>query len=53
MYAPVASRLRTYIPQLATYGDDGGGLAYVETIFAMAEMADWTEGAKIQTAAAG
>ena len=52
MYAPVASRFRTYIPQLAAFGDDGTGQAYVDTIFAMPEMAAWTDGAKAETAAA-
>ena len=40
MYAPVASRFRTYLPDLAAYGDDGTAAAYVATIFAMPEMAD-------------
>ena len=53
MYAPVASRFRTYVPELAPYGDDGTAQAYVETIFAMPEMAAWTEGARAETAAAG
>ena len=52
MYAPVASRFRTYVPQLAAYGDDGTGQAYVDTIFAMPEMAAWAEGAKGETASA-
>ena len=38
MYAPVASRFRTYIPDLSKYGDDGTAAAYVETIFAMPEI---------------
>jgi len=52
MYAPVASRFRTYLPELAPVGDDGTGQAYVETIFAMPEMQAWTEGARAETAAA-
>jgi glutathione S-transferase len=51
MYAPVASRFRTYIPDLARYGDDGTAAAYVETIFAMPEMAEWAEGARQEAAA--
>ena len=39
MYAPVASRFLSYIPNLGAYGDDGTAQAYVETIFAMPEMA--------------
>jgi glutathione S-transferase len=50
MYAPVASRLRTYVPDLAHYGDDGTAQAYVETIFAMPEMDAWTEGARAELA---
>jgi glutathione S-transferase len=50
MYAPVASRFRTYVPDLAAHGDDGTAATYVDTIFAMPEMQDWIEGAKGQTA---
>jgi glutathione S-transferase len=50
MYAPVASRFRTYVPDLARYGDDDTAQAYVETIFAMPEMDAWTEGARAQQA---
>jgi glutathione S-transferase len=50
MYAPVASRFRTYVPDLARFGDDGGAQAYVEAIFAMPEMAEWAEGAKGEAA---
>ena len=52
MHAPVASRFRTYLPNLAPYGDDGTAQAYVEAIFAMPEIAAWTEGARAETAAA-
>jgi glutathione S-transferase len=52
MYAPVATRFRTYIPELAVYGDDGTAQAYVETIFAMPEMDAWTAGARAETATA-
>lgn len=45
MYAPVASRFLTYLPELAKFGDDGTAAGYVDTIFAMPEMAEWTEGA--------
>ena len=51
MYAPVAARFRTYIPDLRPYGDDGSAQAYVETIFAMPEMAAWIEGARSEIAA--
>ena len=51
MYAPVASRFRTYIPDLGRYGDDGSATGYVTTIFAMPEVAAWIEGAREQVAA--
>ncbi len=51
MYAPVASRFRTYLPELRPFGDDGTAAAYVATVFAMPEMALWTDGARAETAA--
>ena len=51
MYAPVASRFRTYIPDLAGFGDDGVAQRYVDTLFAMPEMKDWEAGAHAQLAA--
>jgi len=51
MYAPVASRLKTYVADLAPYGDDGTAKAYVETIFSMPEMTTWIEGAQAEMAA--
>jgi glutathione S-transferase len=51
MYAPVCSRLRTYVADLAPYGDDGTAQAYVEAVFAMPEMTLWAEGAREQMAA--
>jgi glutathione S-transferase len=53
MYAPVASRMRTYLPELAQFGDDGTGADYVETIFAMPEMKAWIAGAEAQSPTAG
>jgi glutathione S-transferase len=44
MYGPVASRVRTYLPDLAPYGDDGVAQAYVETLFALPAMAEWEVG---------
>ena len=44
MYAPVASRFRTYLPDLAPYGDDGTAQAYVDAIFALPEIAEWERG---------
>jgi glutathione S-transferase len=52
MYAPVASRFRTYLPDLGRYGDDGTARAYVETLFALPAMAEWEKGAKDEIEAA-
>jgi glutathione S-transferase len=46
MYAPVATRFRTYLPDLAPYGDDGTAQAYVEAVFALPAMAEWEAGAR-------
>ena len=51
MFAPVASRFRTYLPDLAAYGDDGAAAGYVAAIFAMPEMAEWEAGARAELAA--
>lgn len=53
MFAPVASRFRTYVPDLGAFGDDGTAAAYVEALFALASMAEWGEGARQELAAAG
>ena len=45
MYAPVATRFRTYGVDLAAFGDDGTAAAYADTISAMPAIAAWTEGA--------
>ena len=45
MFAPVATRFRTYGVDLARFGDDGTAQAYEDAILAMPEMAEWTEGA--------
>jgi glutathione S-transferase len=47
MYAPVASRFRTYLPDLGAYGDDGTARAYVDTIFALPAMAEWEAAARL------
>jgi glutathione S-transferase len=46
MYAPVASRFRTYVSDLVRFGDDGTAGDYVDTLFAMPEMIAWGEGAQ-------
>jgi glutathione S-transferase len=48
MYAPVASRLKTYVPDLAAYGDDGTAKAYIDTLFGMPEMTEWANGAQAE-----
>ena len=48
MYAPVASRFRTYVPDLAVYGDDGTAQAYVEALFAVPAMTAWENGARAE-----
>ncbi len=45
MYAPVATRFRTYGIGLASYGDDGTAAAYAAAILAIPEMQEWGEGA--------
>jgi len=45
MYAPVATRFRTYGVDLSRFGDDGTGPAYMDAIFALPAMSEWTEGA--------
>jgi glutathione S-transferase len=52
MYAPVASRLRTYVADLREFGDDGTAASYVDTLFALPAMRDWAEGARQETAEA-
>jgi glutathione S-transferase len=49
MYGPVASRFRTYLPDLAPYGDDGAAQAYVDALFALPAMAEWEDGAHRET----
>ena len=48
MYAPVATRFRTYGVPLAEFGDDGTAAAYVETIYAMPDMGSWLAGAEAE-----
>jgi glutathione S-transferase len=45
MYAPVATRFRTYGVDLARFGDDGSGTAYAAAILRLPAMAEWTRGA--------
>ena len=48
MYAPVATRFRTYGVPLATFGDDGTAAAYIDTIYAMPDMAEWMTSARAE-----
>jgi glutathione S-transferase len=41
MYAPVATRFRTYGVPLAEFGDDGTTADYVDAIHALPDMAQW------------
>jgi glutathione S-transferase len=50
MYTPVATRFRTYLPDLTAYGDDGTAQAYVETIFALPAFREWEKAARNKTA---
>lgn len=53
MYAPVASRLRTYVGDLSGFGDDNTAADFIETIFSMAEMDEWAASARAELNAGG
>jgi glutathione S-transferase len=48
MFAPVATRFRTFGVDLARFGDDGHAAEYARTILALPEMAEWTAGAEAE-----
>ena len=48
MYAPVATRFRTYGVPLAEFGDDGTAAAYVDAVYAMPDMAAWLADAEAE-----
>ena len=48
MYAPVASRFRSYEVDLGRFSDDGTAASYRDTMLSMPEMADWAEEAKAE-----
>lgn len=53
MYAPVATRFRTYLPDLARYGDDRGvAQDYADALLALPAFLAWEDGARAETAAA-
>jgi len=45
MFAPVATRFRTYGIDLSGFGDDGTAQSYAEAVLALPAMAEWTRGA--------
>nr|WP_276511574.1 glutathione S-transferase family protein [Rhodomicrobium udaipurense] len=45
MYAPVATRFRTYGINLAAFGDDGTAAAYAHEVLDLPAMHDWGQGA--------
>ncbi|MGA8434239.1 MAG: glutathione S-transferase family protein [Methyloceanibacter sp.] len=46
MYAPVATRFRTYGVDLSAFGDDGNAASYAEVVLALPKMAEWVAGAE-------
>jgi glutathione S-transferase len=44
----VATRFRTYGVDLAAFGDDGKAADYAESVLALPEMAEWTNGAEAE-----
>ncbi|HRN84655.1 MAG TPA: glutathione S-transferase family protein [Hyphomicrobium sp.] len=50
MYAPIASRFRTYVKDLAPFGDDGTAAAYIDALFALPAMKAWERGAEAERA---
>lgn len=48
MFAPVATRFRTYGVDLASFGDDGQAADYARAVLDLPEMGEWTEGAKAE-----
>ena len=48
MFAPVATRFRTYAVDVAAFGDDGTASAYADAILAMPAIAAWTDGAEAE-----
>lgn len=53
MYAPVASRFRTYGVDLKEFGCSGNASLYAETVLALPELEDWTNGARAEIAEYG
>jgi glutathione S-transferase len=53
MYAPVASRLKTYVRDLTPFGDDGTARAYIDHLFGLPAMKEWAAGAAEEIEAYG
>jgi glutathione S-transferase len=51
MFAPVATRFRTYSLDLGAFDDDGSAGQYAAALLALPAMAEWTEGAVAEGAA--
>jgi glutathione S-transferase len=45
MYAPVATRFRTYGIDPGAYGDNGSAASYAQTVLSIPAMAEWSEAA--------
>jgi glutathione S-transferase len=48
MYAPVATRFATYLPDLRPYGDDGTAQSYITAVLALPAMVAWAAAAQHQ-----
>ncbi len=53
MFAPLASRFRTYDVDLKDFGCSGDASHYAETVIALPELEDWTNGARDEIAEHG
>jgi glutathione S-transferase len=49
MYAPVATRFRSYSVDLDRFGDDGSAARYAQALLGLPEMAEWGRGAALET----
>lgn len=45
MFAPVATRFRTYRFDLASFGDNGAAATYAQAVLSLPQMLEWGEGA--------
>jgi glutathione S-transferase len=49
MFAPVATRFRSYSVDLSRLGDDGVAAAYAQAVLGLPEMTEWGQGAAMET----